>query len=47
MRTRVVRRLTEIDALRGLAALAVMAFHYTTKYDELFRFARARVGVNC
>jgi peptidoglycan/LPS O-acetylase OafA/YrhL len=33
-----MRRLSEIDALRGLAALAVMAFHYTTKYDELFRF---------
>ena len=33
-----MRRMTEVDALRGLAALAVMAFHYTTKYDELFRF---------
>ena len=38
---RAVQRLAEIDALRGLAALSVMAFHYTTKYDELFRFSGA------
>jgi peptidoglycan/LPS O-acetylase OafA/YrhL len=30
------RRILELDALRGLAALAVVLFHYTTKYDELY-----------
>ena len=34
-----MKRLTEIDALRGVAAVAVMAFHYTFKYDELYHFA--------
>lgn len=29
-------RLTEIDALRGLAALAVVLFHYTTRFTEVF-----------
>lgn len=29
-------RLLELDALRGLAALAVVLFHYTTRYDQLF-----------
>ncbi|EGA90834.1 acyltransferase 3 [Planococcus donghaensis MPA1U2] len=29
-------RLEELDALRGLAALAVVFFHYTTRYEELF-----------
>ena len=29
-------RLVSVDALRGLAAVAVMLFHYTTRYDELF-----------
>jgi peptidoglycan/LPS O-acetylase OafA/YrhL len=29
-------RILELDALRGLAALAVVLFHYTTRYDELF-----------
>jgi peptidoglycan/LPS O-acetylase OafA/YrhL len=29
-------RLVEIDALRGLAALAVVLFHYTTRFAELF-----------
>jgi peptidoglycan/LPS O-acetylase OafA/YrhL len=29
-------RLAELDALRGIAALAVVLFHYFTKFDELF-----------
>lgn len=30
------KRFTEIDALRGLAALAVVLFHYTTRYEKRF-----------
>lgn len=33
---REVHRLVEVDALRGLAALAVVLFHYTTRFGELF-----------
>lgn len=29
-------RLVELDSLRGLAAVVVMLFHYTTKFDQLF-----------
>ncbi|WP_417069587.1 acyltransferase family protein [Niveibacterium terrae] len=29
-------RLLEVDALRGLAALAVMLFHYSTRFESLF-----------
>ncbi|WP_197530572.1 acyltransferase family protein [Bythopirellula polymerisocia] len=29
-------RILELDALRGLAALAVVLFHFTTRYDNLF-----------
>ena len=29
-------RLIEVDSLRGLAALAVVLFHYTTRFTELF-----------
>lgn len=30
------RRLVEVDALRGVAALAVVLFHFTTRFTELF-----------
>lgn len=30
------KRLIQVDALRGLAALAVVLFHYTTRFAELF-----------
>jgi peptidoglycan/LPS O-acetylase OafA/YrhL len=33
-----MKRLTQIDALRGLAATSVMAFHYTYKYDDFYHF---------
>jgi peptidoglycan/LPS O-acetylase OafA/YrhL len=31
-----VSRIVELDALRGLAAVAVVLFHYTTRYQQLF-----------
>lgn len=34
-------RLVEIDALRGVAAMAVVLFHYTTRYMELYEFKGA------
>lgn len=36
-----VPRVGEIDALRGLAALAVMLFHYTSRIDDLFPMGEA------
>lgn len=47
-------RLVEIDALRGLAALAVVLFHYTSRFNELFEatplptfsFPHGHYGVN-
>lgn len=30
------QRIQELDALRGLAALAVVGFHFTTRFDELY-----------
>ena len=32
-------RILELDALRGLAALAVVLFHFTTRYDQLFGYS--------
>ncbi|CAN7193462.1 acyltransferase [Peribacillus frigoritolerans] len=29
-------RLKELDSIRGIAALAVVIYHYTTRYEELF-----------
>ena len=40
-------RILELDALRGLAALAVVLFHYTTRYEQLFGYAEPLdVGVS-
>ena len=36
-------RLVEIDALRGVAAMAVVLFHLTTRYMELFSFKGPQV----
>ena len=49
-----VHRLVEVDALRGVAALAVVLFHYTTRFTELFEpiqpptfsFPHGHYGVN-
>ena len=48
------QRLVEVDALRGVAALAVVLFHYTTRFTELFQpptqpalsFSGGQYGVN-
>lgn len=32
-------RVVELDVLRGLAAVAVVLFHYTVRYDKLFGYA--------
>ncbi|WP_336958351.1 acyltransferase [Sphingobium aquiterrae] len=34
------RRLQELDALRGIGALAVVLFHYTTRFHEMFPAAQ-------
>lgn len=39
-----VGRLVEVDALRGVAALAVVLFHYTTRFNELYGSAAAGGG---
>lgn len=51
---RIRNRLVEVDALRGLAALAVVLFHHTTQFAEVFNpstrttfsFASGHLGVN-
>lgn len=35
------QRLGQIDALRGIAAIAVVFFHFTTKFEELYGHASA------
>jgi peptidoglycan/LPS O-acetylase OafA/YrhL len=37
--SRTVPRIADLDALRGLAALAVVLFHYTSRYQELYGHA--------
>jgi peptidoglycan/LPS O-acetylase OafA/YrhL len=47
------RRIYELDVLRGIAALGVVLYHYTTRYDQLYghsselaiNFAYGRFGV--
>lgn len=34
-------RIAELDALRGLAALSVVFYHYTTRYDQIYGHSRA------
>lgn len=36
MEKKISKRIYELDALRGIAALMVILFHYTTKYAETF-----------
>jgi len=38
-------RITDLDSLRGLAALAVVMFHYTTRYEELYGHSSGVIGV--
>ena len=30
------KRIQELDALRGIAAMMVVLYHYTTRYDQLY-----------
>ncbi|WP_370661069.1 heparan-alpha-glucosaminide N-acetyltransferase domain-containing protein [Psychrosphaera algicola] len=38
------QRLLELDALRGLAALAVVCYHYFYRYNELYGHESVNVG---
>lgn len=54
MSTTAAHRLVEVDTLRGLAAIAVVFFHFTTRFGELFKgfpspsisFPTGHYGVN-
>lgn len=39
-------RLTEVDALRGVAALAVVLFHYTSQFAALYPDALEHVAAS-
>jgi peptidoglycan/LPS O-acetylase OafA/YrhL len=49
-----MKRITELDSLRGIAALAVVLFHYTVRYGQVYeqpselllRFNNGYLGVN-
>lgn len=36
LRSIATSRILELDALRGMAALSVVAYHYTTRYDQIY-----------
>lgn len=41
-----LKRINELDSLRGIAAISVMLFHYTTKYDEWFMHVKLNYSFN-
>ncbi|MGE6553384.1 hypothetical protein ACQKFK_32120 [Bacillus mycoides] len=40
------KRLTELDALRGLAALSVLLFHYTYFYNQSYGHVKEEYLLN-
>lgn len=36
-------RLVELDCLRGISAILIMLFHYTTRYEQLFGFKESNI----